>query len=232
MKELFIKYINIFFHPFVSHGELRRKRQDIDHGHVLSMVGGTEFNRGTVVLDETESGEVTFTEALGVSWIFMMIKTLYSLVFIHIGIHFFQYLGEHTEFKKIILPGIQVGSQKLSLFIILMEVALFPFFVWVYVKFWSVIIRFFTNLFETPNSEEGLRQVVNYSLSSHFFYLIPIFGELGKHVSSLFLIFAGLKRNLGFNNLQSLLVIVSPLIMFMIAGLMMFLTFMVMIGLF
>ena len=232
MKELFSKYINIFFHPFISHGELRSKRLDIDHGQVLSVVEGAEFNRGKVVLDEGDSGEVTFTEALGVSWVFMMIKTFYSLIFIHIGIHFFQYLGDHTEFKKILLPGLQVGSQKLSLFIVLLEVAIFPLFVWIYVKFWSVIIRFFSNLFETPNSEEGVRQVVNYSLSSHFFYLIPIFGELGKHVSSLFLIFAGLKRNLGLNNLQSLLVIVSPLIMFMMAGLMMFLTFMVMIGLF
>ncbi len=232
MKELFEKYIKIFFHPFVSHDELRRKRQDFDHGHVLSIASAAEIPRGTVVVDEAESGEVTFTEALGVSWIFMMVKTIYSLIFIHIGIHFFTYLGEHTEFRKILLPGIQVGSQKLSLFIILLEVALFPVFVWVYVKFWSVIIRFFTNLFETPNSEEGLRQVVNYSLSSHFFYLIPIFGELGKHVSSLFLIFAGLKKNLGFNNLQSLLVIVSPLLLFVIAGLMMFLTVMVMIGLF
>lgn len=204
----------------------------MDHGHVLSIVGGSEIPRGTVVLDEAESGELTFTETLGVSWVFMMIKTLYSLVFIHIGIHFFTYLGEHPQFKKILLPGIQVGSQKLSLFIILMEVALFPLFIWIYVKFWSVVIRFFANLYETPNSEEGLRQVVNYSLSSHFFYLIPIFGELGKHVSSLFLIFAGLKRNLGFNNLQSLLVIISPLILFMISGLMVFLTIMVMIGLF
>ena len=232
MKELFHKYINVFFHPSISHDELRQKRNNIDHGHVLSVIGGTEYSRGTVVLDEADSGEVTFTEALGVSWIFMMIKTVYSFFFIHIGIHFFSYLGEHAEFKKIILPGIQVGSQKLSLFIILLEVALFPVFVWIYVKFWSVIIRFFTNLFETPNSEEGLRQVVNYSLSSHFFYLIPIFGELGKHVSSLFLIFAGLKKNLGFNNLQSLLVIISPLILFMISALMVFLTFMVMIGLF
>jgi hypothetical protein len=232
VKELFRNYINIFFHPFISHEELRSKRSDIDHGHVLSVVGGAEFNRGKVVLDEGNSGEVTFTEALGVSWVFLMIKTFYSLIFIHIGIHFFQYLGNHTEFKKILLPGLQVGSQKLSLFIVLLEVALFPLFVWVYVKFWSVIILFFSNLFETPNSEEGVRQVVNYSLTSHFFYLIPIFGELGKHVSSLFLIFAGLKRNLGLNNLQSLLVIVSPLIMFLMAGLMIFLTFMVMIGLF
>ncbi|MCO4794434.1 MAG: hypothetical protein KC493_12010 [Bacteriovoracaceae bacterium] len=232
MRELFYNYMNIFFHPFSSHEELRRKRTDIDHGHVLSVVGGADIPKGRVILDESESGEITFAEALGVSWSFVIVKALYSLIFIHIGLHFFTYLSTHTELKRIIVPGFPIGSKKLTVFWLLLEVALFPLLVWLYVKFWSVIIRFFANLFETPNSEEGLRQVVNYSLSSHFFYLIPIFGELGKHVSSLFFLFAGLKKNLGFSNLQSLLVIVSPLIIFLIGGLMTFLSVMMVIGLF
>lgn len=218
--QLFETYFGIFLHPFKTHAELRRRRLEknkVDHG-MLKVVDGVheENNFNTsMILDTTGPKIMTFAESLSVSWIFVLVKTLYTLVSIHMGVHIFNYVSGDSRLKDLFLPNIRFQSQKILIFWVLMEVVLFPIVVWFYIKFWSVIIRFFSNLFETDSDEDSLNQTLSHSLSANAFLLIPIFGDFARHLCSLFFIFAGLRNNLGMTQLQSLLVMISPLFIFM-----------------
>ena len=90
---------------------------------------------------------------------------------------------------------------------------LFPLGAFVFVKFWGLLLRFFIRLYELPvkDEERAVDEVVAGSLTSHMFLVVPIFGEIAKHISSMVFLFAGLRSNLGMSVLQALMVVISPL---------------------
>ncbi len=216
--DLFQTYFSLFLHPFKNHEKLRGERLSTQKSSSDSLKIVDEVNSDARDLEEKiKAGgkSLSFSECVGISWIFALFKAMYTLITIHLGVHLFNFVSSKSEFQDLFLSNIKYSGQKIVIFWVLLEVVFFPILVWFYIKFWSVIIRFFVNLFETDSSEESLNQVLNHSLSANVFLLIPVFGDFIKHISSLLFIFAGLRKNLGMTQLQSLLVMISPLFLFM-----------------
>lgn len=204
MYELIYNYFNYLLYPQRNHSELAQKRDELDKmkkGRLFSLVGD----------DYKERLKLDFVGFTSVSWIFIILYSMYSLIFIHIGLSFTELLQENGYF-----PGLSISSsfqRKLSLFVILFDVVFFPLSAWVYVKFWRIIVTFFASVFDRKIEPEALDDVVNNALVGNFFLVIPVFGKFMKQLAGIFYIFTGLKYNLRFTMFQSLIIIFSPLLL-------------------
>lgn len=204
MYELIYNYFNYLLYPQRNHSELAQKRDELDKmrkGRLFSLVGD----------DYRERLKLDFVALTSVSWIFIILYSMYSLIFIHVGLSFTELLQENGYF-----PGLSISSsfqRKLSLFVILFDVVFFPLSAWVYVKFWRIIVTFFVSVFDRKVEPEALDDVVNNALVGNFFLVIPVFGKFMKQLAGIFYIFTGLKYNLRFTMFQSLIIIFSPLLL-------------------
>jgi hypothetical protein len=170
-----------------------------------------------------ETVELDFIESMGVSWIFVILKVMYVVLTLMISLFFLN--GGFENYW--ILDSYQ--PQRLLLTISIAEVVFFPIFIWVYVKVWNVLIIFFTGLFGSLKNSDIRsisNQIVNASLSSHVFLIIPVFGGVMRHISGLIYIYLGLRNNLGFSRAQGLLTLISPLLIIGLFGLFFFISIM------
>jgi small-conductance mechanosensitive channel len=209
--DIFYDYFYTFLHPFKQHDLLRKERE-------LKTAGGAASLRLATSEDEIENDSaMSFLEIMSVSWMFMMVRTIYSVLSIYLGLMTYNYMSEDTGLSNLLLPQFTFSAQKIVLFVVLVEAVLYPAMLWLYTKFWGVLIRFFANLFEFEgDSAKVTEQVVNYSLVSNMFLIVPIFGELGKHLSSIIYLFAGLRKNMQLTSLQSVIVLASPILLGML----------------
>ncbi len=190
MKEIFHHYFLSMTRPFWLHEQLKLNRDNT--AKIISF---------------------DFVEVLSISWLMMVIKGIYSVIALLIGLEWMA--GTTGEGQSFALDLWSKQTQKITLYVIILEVILFPMTLYFYAKFWAVILKFFCVLFnrEEQNTEQITSEIINHSLVSNFFLIIPIFGGLIRHIAGLFYLFAGLRRNLGFNVLQSLMVLTAPLIL-------------------
>lgn len=91
------------------------------------------------------------------------------------------------------------------------------------------MVKVFTNVFEKYEDEEEIEErceeVVANSLTAHTFLVIPIVGDFLQKFSFLIYLYAGLRRNLGLNVFQSLLILMCPLILILLAIFLMVMSF-------
>ena len=213
MLDVFYNYFYTFLHPFKQHEFLRKSRE-------TTLESGTKPNLRIADLSDIESeddGHMGFIEIMSVSWMLMMVRTIYSVISIYLGLITYNYMSDETGFANLLLPEFTFTTQKIVLFIVLLEAIFYPVILWLYTKFWGVLIKFFANLFEFEGDIQKVSdEIVNYSLVSNMFLMIPIFGELGKHFSSIIYLFAGLRKNMQLTSLQSVIVLASPMFLLLL----------------
>lgn len=218
MTELFYNYFSYLLHPIKYHTDSAFRRMEYERvkkSRLFALVGE----------EQKSSNPSDFVSFVTVSWFFNILYAAYSLAFIHLGLALSSNLSEMGY-----LPGLAVSSlfqKKITLIVLLFEVVLFPLSAWVYIKFWKIVITFFKNIFDKEIEEETIDEVLTNSLVGNFFLIIPVIGKMIKQVASVFYIFLGLKHNIRFSAMQSLIVIVSPLIL--VALFLLFLVFYVML---
>lgn len=206
MGTLFFNYISTFLHPFAGHEKLREIRESM-----LSK----EHDRITIITNENVSEapiKLSFLEAMSISWAMRMVYAFYAILSINFGVAASKVMNDSESFGNLFFKNFPMKTQQMVLLTTLMAAIFYPLTMWIYTKFWGVIIKFFANLFSIKgNVDQMSEEVVNHSLVSNFFFLIPVFGEVAKHFSSLIYIFAGLRKNLGMTALQASVVIFSPI---------------------
>ena len=198
MKDIFLRYVFTLLHPFQVHNQLRLDRLGND---VLPFAKEGSRYRG-----------VDYYEAMSVSWLFFVCHCFYSLVAIHLSIYSQRFLEEGEGMMSLVGWG-----QGVSLIKLIGVATFFPLLTWFWVKFWDMIIKFFAELFDVDESdiERASGEIAHNSLVSHTFLLVPIFGGLVQSIASLVLLYAGLRKNLALARIQALMVIASPLFLFL-----------------
>lgn len=207
MTEVLNLYFHSLLHPFKVQEFFRKDRE-------LKQLAKEE-RIFTVVEDEPlKVTGLTFIESMSVSWLFYFFKSFYDILAIYIGWNAFTTLNPvESEY----LASINLATNKIVLFGIIFKVILFPLGLWLYSKFWVNIIKLFSVLFEKDKDNEKIAvEIVNQSLSTHAYLVVPFFGELIQLLANMVYLYAGLRRNLELNRVQSLLVIISPLILFLL----------------
>lgn len=205
MGTLFYNYISTFLHPFSGHEKLREIREAMMQKDREKITIITTDNMAEAPI------KLSFMEAMTISWAMRMVYAFYAILSINLGVAASNAMNDSESFGNLFFKNFPMKTQQMILLTTLMAAVFYPLTMWIYTKFWGVIIKFFANLFNIKgNVDEMSEEVVNHSLVSNFFFLIPVFGEVAKHFSSLIYIFAGLRKNLGMTALQASVVIFSP----------------------
>lgn len=205
MLDFLNNYFDLLAHPFKNHKKYRLYRQ-----RGIGLVGES---------DEDFAHGPDFLSMMVASWPFAVAEAIYAITSIHFGLWILSHFNQDFGIAKILIPEGSYAAQRINIIIIIANVVFFPLIAFLYTRLWSWVISFFVFLFDRQDSDAtGIDQVVNGSLSSNTFLLIPIFGPVIKKFAMLVHLFAGLKNNIGLSNLQSIVVLLSPLlIMFVFA---------------
>ena len=185
-------------HPFRVHENLRMERLG---GGVLPFVKERTLYRG-----------VDYYEAIAVSWLFFVCHCFYSLVALHLSIYSQKFLQDEGG-----VFALAEWGQGILLIKLLAAATFFPLLTWFWVKFWDMNIKFFAELFnvEEDNIEKISEEIARNSLVGHTFLIIPVFGSLAQSVAGFILLYAGLRNNLALARMQTLVIIASPLFLFL-----------------
>lgn len=212
MIQLLSNYIYAFLHPFRTHNLLCAVGE-----HTGAVQEGRQFQLvedvPSEVLEASDT-ELGFVEAMSVSWIFIVVQGIYSLIAIHLGYEAFSMVhGEEEGLAGLLIPNFHSQGKSLVFWGILLQIVFYPVFVWFLTRLWASFIKFFAELFEIEGPiDEKTNQVVNHSLVSYTFLALPVFGTMAQGIGMLFYLYAGLKNNFKFSHLQSLVILVSPVI--------------------
>jgi hypothetical protein len=107
------------------------------------------------------------------------------------------------------------------LFSAAVDIIFFPITSLVVTQFWSWVIRTYARWLnpELP-AEEIADQITTHALSSNIFNLVPFIGDLIQMVGYYFLLYAGLRSNLGSSRSLAWVILMTPsLIAFMVLSL-------------
>ncbi|MFT6068132.1 MAG: hypothetical protein ACJAT2_002379 [Bacteriovoracaceae bacterium] len=212
MINLLSNYIYAFLHPFKTHTLLSAVSDhqiDIKEHRHFQLVENISTG-----MSEADDSELHFVEAMSISWIFIVIQGIYSLFAIHLGYQAFSMVhGEEEGLTALLIPNFHSQGKSLVFWGILLQIVFFPLFIWFYTRLWGSFIKFFADLFEVEERvDQKTNQVINHSLVSYTFLILPVFGSMAQGIGMLFYLYAGLKNNFKFSHIQSLVILVSPVI--------------------
>lgn len=209
-------FITAFLHPFKTHESLSLNRELATKKiREASLSIATEEHINDVARSEDQG--LSFVEVLSISWILAVINGIYSIGLTYLGFLASDALSDSEELSFLVNGDISVEGQKILVSFAIVQVIFFPVTLWLYSKVWMVVIKFFGSLFDFDGDLESVSsQIVNHSMVTNIFLVVPIFGEMVRHFSSIIYLFAGLKKNMRLTTLQSLIVVCSPLFIFVL----------------
>ncbi|RLA61431.1 MAG: hypothetical protein DRQ88_12600 [Epsilonproteobacteria bacterium] len=170
---------------------------------------GVPFLVDESVPTERDLLELDLSEILSISWVFFIIHSFYSLLFMNVA----NFLASSFNIGKML-------NFQMMIYATLIQVIFFPLVFWTYAKVWILIVEFFGDLFidEDKDISEIANQIIGVSLVSHIYLLIPVIGGVIRHFAFFIYLFAGLRQNLGLSVTKSLMVLLSPLFILGLLG--------------
>ena len=160
---------------------------------------------------------ISISDSVLLSWIFAIINGIFRIILINLVlISLSSYvLGQDLDIQLFHKDG-NFGYYFLILSSIL-DIIFFPLFALFIVQFWSFIIRIFARFLRVDGDIDlKVERVVTGSLSSNVFMAVPILGTFIQKISSLILLFIGMRSQLKFSSALSICVLISPIIIGML----------------
>lgn len=216
----------MFLHPIRTQRDARKRRIS-DFRHIQLSTESVEENKENEILP--------VSDALCLSWLMACFYSFYEIFWIFLGLKFINFHESsliHNFLGDIFAVNALILTKGFIIFWIFIKLIFFPILTWLYVRFWSMVIRFFSQLFLTTDSDEhseyysndfsrllksyrerSIQQVSSQLLSSNVFLIIPIIGKFFAHLVGIFYLYLGVRFNLGFTRAQSLIVILSPILL-------------------
>ncbi len=193
-KEVLETYFTVLFHPFKVHGQFR-----------FQMSSTSEFSLKPL----------TLAEAVGVSWVFCIMRGFLKILILNLLI-----VTVGTGFSGIEIGGLfsQSMTSGYTFFVIssALDILFFPIAALIINGYWAWIIRLFTKWLNPELDRDKIAdQITTHALSSHIVGIIPFVGEFFQFLGYYFLLYAGLRANLGASRSFSFVVLVSPILLIM-----------------
>ena len=200
---LFESYLNALVHPYKTHDYMK-------------------FN--IPIWDgEVNFPKLNLPEALTLSWIFWIIGSLVQMVILNSVLSLLlSYQNENDILYLLIDTSDALFPYYISLLSLLLDLIFFPIMTLIQVEVMNAIIRFYARLMgHDEDTHQIADQISTVALSSNFFSFIPLFGKMLVQFSYLFLMYVGLRHNLGASRSLSIVILLTPLFI-LIATLMLF----------
>ncbi len=168
------------------------------------------------------------SEALGISWIFAIIRGLGKILLLNIFLESFLRLqSENFPVLQDIIYSSGLSTYYFILFSAALDIIFFPISSLVTTEVWSWVIRRFSKWLnpELPH-EEIADQITTHALSSNLFSMIPFLGDIIQSGLHFFLLYAGLRANLGASRSLAWVILLAPsTFIFMVLMLLFFIFF-------
>jgi len=157
---------------------------------------------------------LTLPEALGVSWIFAILRGLFKIVLLNFFLQSF--INMQSE-KFPILQDLFLSSGSSTYYFFLFSAALdvifFPIGAIVMTQIWSWVIKKYAFWLNPDLPREQIAdQITTHALSSNLFCIIPIIGDVLQTLLYYFLLYAGIRSNLGASRSLAWVILLTPTI--------------------
>jgi hypothetical protein len=198
--EMIETYFMVLVHPFRIHQQFRY--------HVA--LPGHENH---------QFAPLKLSEALGISWLFAIIRGLSKLVIINFFLQSFLSLqSENFPVLQDIIYSSGLSTYYFVLFSAALDIIFFPIATLVMTEIWSWVIRLFGKWLnpDLPH-EEIADQITTHALSSNLFCIIPFLGDLIQSGLYYFLLYAGLRSNLGVSRSLAWVILLTPTLLTIMA---------------
>lgn len=163
------------------------------------------------------SKPLTLAESIGISWVFAIIKGLTKIVILNFFLQsFLNMQSENFPFLQELLKNSGSSTYYFLLFSAALDIIFFPISTIVMTEVWSWFIKKYAKLLnpELP-AEDIADQITTHALSSNLFIIIPFIGDFIQGGLYYFLLYAGLRSNLGAGRSLAWVIILTPTILFL-----------------
>jgi hypothetical protein len=198
MIQMIETYLMVLVHPFRIHQQFRYQLPLPNHeGHLYE--------------------PLSLAESLGISWIFAILKGLSKLIFMTFFLHSFMTLqSEKFPFLQDLFKSSGSSTYYFLLFSAALDIIFFPISTIVLTEVWSWVIKKYAHWLnhELP-AEDIADQITTHALSSNLFSIIPFVGDLIQSFLYYFLLYAGIRSNLGASRSLTCVILLTPTILFL-----------------
>lgn len=170
---------------------------------------------------------LTLAEALGISWIFAIIRGLAKIIILNFFLQSFLAMqSENFPFLQEFVQSSSSSTYYFLLFSAALDIIFFPVATIVMTEVWAWIIRKYAEwLNASLPAEEIADQITTHALASHIFNIIPFIGDVLQSFLYFFLLYAGIRSNLGASRSLTWVILMTPTIFFFMMMSLLFLAF-------
>lgn len=196
--DLFETYLMTLVHPFRIHQQFR-------HNLPLPNQDGHLFE------------PLSLAESIGISWVFAIIRGLFKIMIINFLLQSFLAM-QSADFSILqdLVQSSGFSTYYFLLFSAALDIIFFPIGAILITQLWSWVIRTYAKWLnpELPG-EEIADQITVGALSSNLFNIIPFIGDVIQFFLYTFLLYAGLRSNLGTSRSLAMVILLTPTIFFL-----------------
>ena len=193
IRQLFETYCMVLVHPFRIHQQFRHPVAMYEHEGVMYE-------------------PLTLAEALGISWIFSILRGICKILILNFFLlSFLSFQDENFPLLQDLMSTTGFSTYYFLVFSAAVDIIFFPITSLVVTQFWSWIIRTYSRWLNPDlPSEDIADQITTHALSSNLFNLVPFIGDLFQIISYYFLVYAGLRTNLGTSRSLAWVILMTP----------------------
>lgn len=209
IKELLETYFMVLVHPFRIHQQFR-------HNLPLPNHGGHIYR------------PLSLAESISVSWLFAILRGLGKLIILNFFLaSFLKMQSEKFPFLQQLFESSGSSTYYFLLFSAALDIVFFPVASIIMTEVWAWVIRRYSIWLNPDLPEEEIAdQITTHALSSSLFMIIPFIGDFLQSLLYYFLLYAGLRSNLGATRSLSWVILLTPTVAaVMIFSLMSFIVF-------
>lgn len=193
LKDIFETYLMVLVHPFRIHQQFRYRLPLHEHdGKIYT--------------------PLTLAESLGVSWVFALIRGIARILILNIFLSAFLSLqSEEFPILQDFIKTSGASSYYFFLFSAALDIVFFPVTGLIATEVWAWIIRKYSEWLnpDAPH-EEIADQITTHALASNLFSVVPFIGDVVQGILYYFLLFAGLRSNLGVSRSFAAVILLTP----------------------
>ncbi len=155
---------------------------------------------------------LTLAESLGISWVFAIIRGLFRIILLNFFFaSFLKMQSENFPILKEIISTSSVSTYYFFLFSAGLDIIFFPIATIVMTEVWAWVIKKYAQWLnpELPASQIA-DQITTHALSSNLFSIIPFLGDVIQFLLYYFLLYAGLRSNLGAGRSLAWVILLTP----------------------
>lgn len=193
IKDILETFLMVLIHPFRIHQQFR---------FALPIPGHEDYQYRPLKL----------SESLAVSWIFAIIRGIGKLVLMNLFLQsFLQLQSEDYPILQEMVFNSSLSTYYFLLFSSALDIIFFPIGILVFTEIWAWFIKQYSKWLNPSAPHELIAdQITTHALSSHLFTMIPIIGDIIQPLSYYFLLYAGLRSNLGASRSLAWVILLTP----------------------